>query len=248
MKRVALGAVAVACLSLTGCVVATDSDEDVGTDEGAVTSLDTAPTGKGAGVLKKFQKPNGEAKPGGGGKPTSNGINYHGGPVMTSPSGNKLYYIWYGNWSGNSATTILPDFASHLGGSPYWNINTTYTDASGAAIVNALTYGGSTTVAYPYGTSLSDAQIQAVVSNAITGGALPSDANGIYFVLTSADVTASSGFCTQYCGWHTHATIGGKDAPTPVAGEGKPFMAEAWRLREVAFEGCEDDVMIQGFL
>jgi len=40
---------------------------------------------------------------------------------------------------------------------------------------------------------------------------LPKDANGVYFVLTSAEVTASSGFCTQYCGWHTHATIGGSD-------------------------------------
>jgi hypothetical protein len=30
-------------------------------------------------------------------------------------------------------------------------------------------------------------------------------------VLTSADVTATSGFCTQYCGWHTHGTISGSD-------------------------------------
>jgi hypothetical protein len=49
------------------------------------------------------------------------------------------------------------------------------------------------------------------VSGAISSGALPKDTNGIYFVLTSADVTASSGFCTQYCGWHTHGTINGKD-------------------------------------
>lgn len=35
--------------------------------------------------------------------------------------------------------------------------------------------------------------------------------NAVYFVLTTADVTASSGFCTQYCGWHTHATIAGTD-------------------------------------
>ena len=33
--------------------------------------------------------------------------------------------------------------------------------------------------------------------------------NAIYFVLTSTDVTASSGFCSQYCGWHTKGTIGG---------------------------------------
>ena len=64
-------------------------------------------------------------------------------------------------------------------------------------------------MAYPYGTSLSDAQIQQVVSDAIGSNALPKDTNGVYFVLTSSDVTASSGFCTQYCGWHSKANIGG---------------------------------------
>src|SRR5207302_5741678 len=64
---------------------------------------------------------------------------------------------------------------------------------------------------YQHPTPLTDTQIQAVVSSAITSGALPKDSNGLYFVLTSADVTASSRFCTQYCGWHTHGTIRGSD-------------------------------------
>jgi hypothetical protein len=118
----------------------------------------------------------------------------------------NVYFIWYGNWAGNTATTILPDLASHIGGTPYYNINTTYTGVSGK-----VTYAGSTTVAYPYGTSLSDAQILQVVTDAINGGKLPKDTSGVYFVLTSSDVTASSGFCTQYCGWHDHATVGGSD-------------------------------------
>ena len=33
----------------------------------------------------------------------------------------------------------------------------------------------------------------------------------MYFVLTSADVNETSGFCTSYCGWHTHGTINGAD-------------------------------------
>jgi hypothetical protein len=74
-----------------------------------------------------------------------------------------------------------------------------------------VTYAGSTTDSYSHGTALSDAQIQAVVSSAITTHKLPSDTRGVYFVLTSADVTATSGFCTQYCGWHTHGTISGAD-------------------------------------
>ena len=36
------------------------------------------------------------------------------------------------------------------------------------------------------------------------------DANGVYFVLTSPDVQETSGFGTQYCGWHTYGTLSGK--------------------------------------
>ena len=55
---------------------------------------------------------------------------------------------------------------------------------------------------------LSDNGVFSVVSNAITSGALLKDANGVYFVITSSDI-AKTGFCTQYCGWHTYGTVGG---------------------------------------
>ena len=42
--------------------------------------------------------------------------------------------------------------------------------------------------------------------------------------------------------------IGGRFAPTPVGGEGRPFMAEALQLRDVHFEPCGDDVAISGFV
>ncbi|MBL9078656.1 MAG: bifunctional diaminohydroxyphosphoribosylaminopyrimidine deaminase/5-amino-6-(5-phosphoribosylamino)uracil reductase RibD [Planctomycetes bacterium] len=42
--------------------------------------------------------------------------------------------------------------------------------------------------------------------------------------------------------------IGGRLAPTPVGGDGRPFMAEAWQLRDVRFEPCGDDVAISGFV
>jgi hypothetical protein len=197
VKRFALvtGALSVvtAAVLMSGCVAASDSGDDgseATMDKAIYPTRDALPAHEGRAVKK---------------------ITYHNGPVMTNAAGNTFYFIWYGNWAGNTATTILPDLASHLGGSPYWNINTTYTDASAKKIVNAITYGGSTTVAYPYGTSLSDAKIQQVVTDAVNSAALPRNANAIYFVLTSADVNASSGFCTQYCGWHTHATIGGSD-------------------------------------
>lgn len=154
----------------------------------------------------KDAHPGGEAKPQ---RPGSNGISYHGGPVMLGTT--NVYYIWYGNWGGNSATTILTNLAQHIGGSTYFNINTTYYNGSNVHVSNSVAYTSSVNDNYSHGTSLSDSAIQQVVAGAIAGGGLPYDTSGIYFVLTSADVTASSGFCTQYCGWHTHGTINGVD-------------------------------------
>ncbi|GLH74772.1 hypothetical protein GETHLI_32740 [Geothrix limicola] len=135
----------------------------------------------------------------------------YGGQVMTTPT---VYVIWYGNWAqGNGTDTasgqqIVTDFFNTIGGSPYFNIQQTY---PGSGITGNVNYGGATTVAYPYGASLSDANIQSIVSDAITGGHLPNDATGLYFVLTSSDVNEASGFCSQYCGWHTHGTIAGSN-------------------------------------
>lgn len=42
--------------------------------------------------------------------------------------------------------------------------------------------------------------------------------------------------------------IGGRFAPTPVGGEGRPFMAEAWRLEDVQHEPCGADLAISGFV
>ena len=147
----------------------------------------------------------------GAGRGGGSGISYHGGPLLGTVAGHpvNVYVIWYGNWNGNTATNIIPSFLHSIGGSAYFNINTTYFNGSGAHVVNAVSYLGSTTDNYSQGSSLSDAQIQTVVASAISSAGLPNDANGVYFVLTSADVTASSGFCTAYCGWHTVGTING---------------------------------------
>ena len=88
---------------------------------------DTHPDGKGIGSLLNPGKGNsngGDARSARTGGGSSNGITYHGGPLILGTV--NVYYIWYGNWSGNSATTILTEFANNLGASPYFNINTTY--------------------------------------------------------------------------------------------------------------------------
>ncbi len=169
---------------------------------------DLKPSGKGWGE-RALQAEHNNGNAGTGARVRGSGITYHGGPVMVSTK--NVYYIWYGNWSGNSATSILTDLANSIGGSPYFNINTTYTNGSGSAVSNSVHYSGSTNDNYSQGTALSDAGVQSVVSSAISSGRLPKDTNGIYFVLTSQDVNETSGFCTQYCGWHTNGSISGSD-------------------------------------
>jgi hypothetical protein len=140
----------------------------------------------------------------------NNGILYHGGPVMLGTT--HMYYVWYGNWGTNTANAILTTLAQNIGGSPYFNINTTYYNGSNVHVSNSVSFGGSTnTSTSVYGTSLTDAEVQSIIRDALVSGHLPYDTSGVYFVLTSAEVTASSGFCTQYCGWHTHGTINGFD-------------------------------------
>jgi Phosphate-induced protein 1 conserved region len=141
-------------------------------------------------------------------KPTSNnGIFYHGGQLMLGTP--NVYYIWYGNWTNDTATTLLPAFAGGLSASPYFQINSTYYDAANVSVSGFATFASQATDNYSQGTALTDAAVQMVVQNAISGGALPLDSNGVYFVLTSPDVNETSGFCTQYCAWHNHATING---------------------------------------
>ena len=140
-------------------------------------------------------------------------ITYHNGPVMTTPN---VYVIWYGNWNQSSGSDtsagqgLVNTFLTGVSGSPYLKINTTYNNVPTGNIFVA----GSFTDAYSQTARLTDAKVQAVVSHAIaptTAGHLPIDPSGIYFVLTSTDVSESSGFCTKYCGWHTSGTIAGSN-------------------------------------
>lgn len=136
-------------------------------------------------------------------------ITYHGGPVLGTPN---VYLIWYGNWNqSNGSDTpagqqIVRDFLHGLSASNYYVTNASYSGVSGSfAVKGEYTDTGS------LGTRLSDSRVQAVVSNAISGGHLPKDTNALYFVLTSSNVSESSGFCSRYCGWHTAGTISGSD-------------------------------------
>jgi len=139
--------------------------------------------------------------------PQNNGIQYHGGPVMNDPHGTNVYFIWYGDWSNSPVPAILTNFIKNIGGTAYFNINSSYYDYDKEGekdpVVNRINYGGSSTDNYSLGTSLSDQNLVDILASAISSGKLPNDPKqGAYFVLTSADVQETSGFCTVYCAFH----------------------------------------------
>jgi hypothetical protein len=135
--------------------------------------------------------------------PQGHGISYNGGSVMLGTV--NVYYIWYGNWSGNSAVSILSDLINNIGGSPYFQITSSYYDANLTRLGNSVRLAGSYFDNYSLVASNPDPN--AIVVNAIANArAFPFDPNGVYFVLTSADVTVP-GFGTEFCGYHTYTYL-----------------------------------------
>jgi hypothetical protein len=167
-----------------------------------------------------------DAAPTGDAVVTGNGINYNGGPVLKG-SPVPIYIIWYGNWNGTGSNTaatqtLIQGFLSStsLGGSSYEAINTTYGDTTGNVsghlnFVQAVSDPGS------QGTRLRNSKISAAISAQLTSHALPTDPNGVYLFMTSSDVK-ESGFCTQFCGFHTHQTLNGGDIMWAFMGNTDP--------------------------
>jgi len=146
-----------------------------------------------------------------GGTRKTTALNYYGGPLIPNP---VIYIVWYGNWNqsngsdNSTAQQLVRDWANSIGGTPYFQLNQSLS-VSGYPISGNVSFGGDTSDAYSRGTALTDGNIQSIVDSAISNGKLPYNASGVYFVVTSSDVNETSGFCTQYCGWHTYGNITG---------------------------------------
>lgn len=136
--------------------------------------------------------------------PQATTISYNGGPVFeTTPN---VYIIYYGKFTKKDRKVVNGYFV-RLGGSNMNQINTTYSDSSNTFVPNTIGFTTANVYKDPYslGKNLSDASLRTIIANAIKNGHLPNDTNGIYFVLTSTDVSLG-GFCTQFCGYHGPAT------------------------------------------
>jgi hypothetical protein len=140
-----------------------------------------------------------------------------GNPIMVAPP--KVYNIYYGNFSystGQQFIDLIDYFAKNLGGSSWWNMNTAYYQIiSGIKTYspNSLEWVKSINIAPTQNDgSLSQLDIVAAISKAITDGQIAADANAIYsFIFRgSIGVTVSTGqsWLRNWCGYHGQFVYG----------------------------------------
>jgi hypothetical protein len=155
-----------------------------------------------------------------GARPNATGIFYHGGTVIAGPSITNVVAIYWGRGTiysgqvagrgtGSADPTLIGSFLRNLGGSPYFNINTTYYNGSGTRVLNRVNYTSFWTtgsdIAGP-SASPTDADMVKVIQQGITLGKIAYDPNTVYAIFTGVGINLGGGFGTQYCAYHTHGT------------------------------------------
>ncbi len=153
---------------------------------------------------------------------TGNGINYHGGRVLTAYTRVAAVYwssvaVYAGGptpgttGAGSADGSLVGFFMRNLGGSPYFGINTTYYDASGTHVTNSVSYTqfwANNSYNVPSGSvSVSDQQMVSMLQYAFNNGKLTYDPSTLYAIFTSGKVNLGGGFGTQYCAYHSWATL-----------------------------------------
>ncbi|CAG8560336.1 4794_t:CDS:2 [Paraglomus brasilianum] len=151
------------------------------------------------------------------GPPRDKKIINHGGRVLTNTV--NVYYIYYGSWQKNDQK-ILEYLMSNIGSTNYYKIVTSYYDRLRNPVSGGLNLAGTYTDNYSVGKNITDDTMVEVVANAIQTANWPLDQTAVYYILGSADVNHTSGFCEDFCGFHTFDTIRGK--PIKYAFVGTP--------------------------
>ncbi len=132
------------------------------------------------------------------GSPT---ISYHGGPIITAQKVATIYWSSRAIYTGGPAPgtsgpgstdgSLIGLFLNHLGGSPYYAINTTYYNGGGTHVQNSVAYTqywASNTNVPAESSSVSHATVQAQIIAGFTNGALTFDPNTLYLVFSDATV------------------------------------------------------------
>lgn len=218
VRRIATGTIAACALTVSACSETANSP----------LAPELSPSSPSANVqefnttrhvfhTKEFYAASNAARPSSG---SGTGISYHGGTVIAGPAVTKVVSIYWGAGSiyqnqaagtgtGAADPTLIGSFLRSLGGSPYFNINTTYYNAAGSHVLNQVSYTSfwttGTTCAGP-SASPTDADMVALIQCGLNAGKIAYDPNTVYAIFTGNGINLGGGFGTQYCAYHTHGS------------------------------------------
>jgi hypothetical protein len=151
------------------------------------------------------------------------GISFHGGPVVHSQKVAAIYWSASTIYSkgpaagssgpGSGDGSLIGTFLSSLGGSPYYDINSTYTDGGGVPVLNSVVYTqfAADATSAPTGSQVvSDTAIQNEIKSLFTRGTLAQDPSTVYAVFSARGVNLGGGAFTQYCAYHGNFAYNGQ--------------------------------------
>jgi hypothetical protein len=160
----------------------------------------------------------------GSGEDSTAPIAYHGGKILSTTNVVAIY--WSSNTiytngpapgtsgSGSADNSLIGFFLNHFGGSPNFNVNTTYYDqvGSGHAVQNVLNYtaywADNQNVPPGDGSTVIDSTIEAEIARGFNTGTIAYDSQTLYAVFTAGATNLGGGFrlpfdSLKYCGYHT---------------------------------------------
>ena len=149
-------------------------------------------------------------------------IQYWGGAIIPMQKIALIYYSQqpiYTNGprpgsvgTGASDGSLIGQFLNNLGGTPYWNINSTYYEngTNGQTFVqNSLQYTSFWSPNRPApkdGSVVTEDDMVSVIETGFANGTLQYDPNTLYMIMTGSGVNLGGGFShnnLQYCAFHS---------------------------------------------
>lgn len=114
--------------------------------------------------------------------------------------------------SASADGSLVGYYLRNLGGSPYWRINTTYSQTVGGVqsfVQNTMDYTSfwaAKSNAARTGATVSDDQMVNLIEQGFNSGTLTYDPNTLYMIFTGPGVNLGGGFSRtdlEYCAWHS---------------------------------------------
>jgi len=149
-------------------------------------------------------------------------IYYWGGAVIPQQRLAAIYYsptTIYQNGptpgatgTGSADNSLVGYYLNNLGGSPYWRINTTYSQNIGGVesfVQNVMTYNSfwaAKSNAAAAGATVTDDQMVSLIEDGFKTHKLTYDPNTLYMIFTGPGVNLGGGFSRtdlEYCAWHS---------------------------------------------